>query len=379
MGSALDDLVDDMAALLGAPCTLEDPQFQLIGFSGQREVDTVRQRTILERSSTQDVKDWFAAQGIRDATAPMRTSADPDRGIVARLCIPARHLGRIQGFFWLLDPETSIDETLYPEAMRIADTAGVLLGLSERRQAHRDELYRALVEGRPLSARQAAAGLANAAGLRMDERVTCILLKRPGLPDQLSSRPTRSGLFWVREDEHVSAAVVRADHVRERMDLDELLGVLGLSRRVPSLDALTTVGVGPAVATLDELARSRTGATVALRVAHRDGPGTVMSWADLGPLALLGVARDADLRWALVSPKLERFLADASADLIRTASVFLDEAGSVARTARSLRVHRQTIYHRLRQIEHGTGLDLDDGESRLRLHLALRMNHFLDA
>lgn len=370
--SVLDDLVDDMAGLMGAPCTLEDPSFQLLGFSGQREVDLVRQRSILERGSSQDVQDWFTAHGIRESIEPVRTPADDQLEIVSRLCVPARHHGRVQGYFWLLDPDHRIGSHTYPDAMRIAETAGALLGLAERKQAHRDELYRSVIEDRSDSAREASAELANAAGLRMDEPVTCVLVRRPGLPQQLASRPTRAGTLWVREDDAVSAVVLKADLVPQAGGLDELLASIGLGRRVASLDGETTVGVGPTVRSLDELARARTGATVAFRVARHQGSGSFVCWRDLGPLALLGVARDRDLRWAAIPDDLARFLQEPGA-LVTTAATYLDEAGSVARTAERLRVHRQTIYHRLAQVEEATGLSLDRGEHRLRLHLALRL------
>lgn len=375
---ALDDLVDDMASLMGAPCTLEDPSFQLLGFSGQREVDLVRQRSILERGSSQDVQDWFNAHGIREAITPVRTPADAELGIVSRLCVPARHLGRVQGYFWLLDPDRKIGADTYPDAMRIADTTGALLGLAERKQAHRDALYRSVIEDHVNSAREAAAELANAAGLRMDEPVTCILVHRPGLPEQLASRPTRAGTLWVREDDQVSAVVLKAQLAPTSDRLEDLLAATGLGRRVAALDGQTTVGVGPLVRSLDDLARSRTGATVAFRVARHRGPGTVMRWEDLGPLTLLGVARDRDLRWATIPDHLAQFLQKPSV-LATTAAAFLDEAGSVARTAERLNVHRQTIYHRLAQVEEATGLTFDRGEDRLRLHLAIRLADYVDA
>lgn len=60
--------------------------------------------------------------------------------------------------------------------------------------------------------------------------------------------------------------------------------------------------------------------------------------------------------------------------LVRTARVFLDAGGSVARTADRLEVHRGTVYYRLRQIEDITGLQLDDGRHRLLLHLGLTVS-----
>ncbi|WP_238005785.1 helix-turn-helix domain-containing protein [Dactylosporangium sp. AC04546] len=373
----LDDLVDEMARLLQAPCVLEDAELQLIAFSGQRDVDVVRQRSILERGATPEIRDWFGGQGIHEATDPVRTPGDDERGILPRVCIPARRFERVHGFFWLPDPDGSIDESLFPEAMRIAESAAALLELAERRQMHRDELYRALVEGWPQTTRRAATEMATAAGLRPDEPVTCVLVDCPGLPEQLVSRPTRAGLVWAREDDRVAAAVTRPGTVHPAMRLDEILTALGLGRRLSVRHAPATVGIGPTVPNFDDLTKARDGAWVALRVARRSGAGTVTSWTDLGPLSLLGLARDRDLRWALFPAQVDQFLASASAELLETTRVFLDEAGSVSRTADRLGIHRQTVYHRLDQMQRQTGFDLGSGDDRLRLHLAIRLAPFL--
>jgi len=47
-------------------------------------------------------------------------------------------------------------------------------------------------------------------------------------------------------------------------------------------------------------------------------------------------------------------------------------AGQAGRTAAELGIHRQTLYYRLSRVEQLTGLDLDDGEDRLLLHMALK-------
>lgn len=52
--------------------------------------------------------------------------------------------------------------------------------------------------------------------------------------------------------------------------------------------------------------------------------------------------------------------------------MFLDCAGQASRTAAALGVHRQTLYYRLSRIQQLTGLDLNDGEDRLLLHMTLK-------
>lgn len=372
MDDALNDLCDDLAAVMDASCTLEDPDLRLLAFSNQREVDGVRQRSILERGSTAEVREWFGRHGIADAQGPVRTPADPDRGVVSRVCVPVRHRGRLQGYFWLLDPEERIDDARWPQALPIAEAAGALLSLAERRQARRDALYREIVEGGSEAARYAVRDFASAAGLRPDEPVTCVLVERPGLTSQLSSRPSRSGSVWVREGADVCAAVVRADVVAESMRLPELLTALGLARRVPELDRATVVGIGPSVRSLDDLAEARSGALVSLRVARESG-AQLRAWDTLGPLALLGFMRDTDLAATLVPERVAAFWRDGAEPLVETARVYLEEAGNVLRAASRLSVHRQTVYHRLGLVEKGTGIDLSTGAGRLTLHLALEL------
>lgn len=378
--SSLDDLVEDMARLTDAPCTLEDPDFRLIGFSDHRGddvVDSIRQRSILQRRSSDEVRSWFRAQGIEDSPGPLRTPADTHLGIVGRLCIPARHLDRVHGYFWLIDPDGRIPSATWPEAVRIAESAARLLNVAERRQAHRDALFRELVEGGRLAARESAVDLAQAGGLDLREPVTCVLLERPELLDQVASRPSRPGVVWVRSSPGVACAVARAELADHAGDLTALLGSLGLGRRLDSLDRVTRAATGPTVPGVDALAASHRGAQVSLRVARTAEPGTVVRWESLGPLALLGVSRDDDLAAAVIDPPVRTFLDTAAPDVLRTARVWLDEAGSASRTAALLAVHRQTVYHRLGQVEQATGYDLARGTDRLRLHLALELAPYL--
>ncbi|MCX6399804.1 MAG: helix-turn-helix domain-containing protein, partial [Propionibacteriales bacterium] len=133
------------------------------------------------------------------------------------------------------------------------------------------------------------------------------------------------------------------------------------------------------VAGIDDLARAFRGAEVALRVARNRPSGEVVTWEALGPLALLGVARDDDLHTAVIDQRMRDFLADAAGDVLETVRIWLDEAGSAGRTAARLSVHRQTVYHRLAQVERATGLDLSRGQDRLRLHLALELAPYLQS
>jgi len=66
-------------------------------------------------------------------------------------------------------------------------------------------------------------------------------------------------------------------------------------------------------------------------------------------------------------------LGPARADTaIRTLAAYLDEQGSIIRTAQKLHLHRNAVANRLRGITELLEMDLDDPDQRLALQLACR-------
>ncbi|MFF6953772.1 PucR family transcriptional regulator [Streptomyces iakyrus] len=96
--------------------------------------------------------------------------------------------------------------------------------------------------------------------------------------------------------------------------------------------------------------------------------GPVAEWSAIGPFRLLTALPPESAH----DPAVQALLSPAHRELARTAEVYLDCAGQAARTAAELGIHRQTLYYRLSRVEKLTGLDLDDGEDRLLLHMALK-------
>jgi sugar diacid utilization regulator len=69
---------------------------------------------------------------------------------------------------------------------------------------------------------------------------------------------------------------------------------------------------------------------------------------------------------------LERLGRAKGESAIRTLAAYLDEQGSVTRTARRLHLHRNAVTYRLRRITDLLGVDLGDPDQRLALQLACR-------
>ncbi|MEV7585006.1 PucR family transcriptional regulator [Streptomyces erythrochromogenes] len=130
-----------------------------------------------------------------------------------------------------------------------------------------------------------------------------------------------------------------------------------------------TAGVADPVRGLAELPAAWEQAMAAARAAAAEPRfGPVAQWAQIGPYRLLAsLACDP-----VDDPAARTLLTPAHRELARTAEVFLDCAGQAGRAAAALGIHRQTLYYRLGRVEQLTGLDLDAGEDRLLLHMALK-------
>ncbi|MCX5385858.1 CdaR family transcriptional regulator [Streptomyces sp. NBC_00083] len=376
------DLVDEISALLGGAVTLENRDFGLIAFGahdsdsdfGELTLDPVRTRSILTRKSTPAVRAWFEGFGITRATGPVRIPAAPDAGVLrGRICLPVRHRGVALGYVWLLDDEPGPGEERLTAAMEVAARIGVLL--ADEAQAGSDlsrEFRAALTAERGPQHDAATAALTAALGPDAEGLHALVCVAPWPAADAPSARtvagaaavctlppehPAPGGGQWL-------AALVRlrsADALAPaRTAAERLRGDAG---------AGAAAGVSPARRGLADLALSRREATSAVRAALAEPRlGPVAEWSAIGPyrlLTALPAAHDHD-------PAVRALLSAPHAELAHTAEVFLDCAGQAGRAAAALGIHRQTLYYRLSRVEHLTGLDLDRGEHRLLLHMALK-------
>jgi purine catabolism regulator len=121
------------------------------------------------------------------------------------------------------------------------------------------------------------------------------------------------------------------------------------------------------------------------RVRRSAGAATALPearWYDArrpGVTDLLHDLRDTPEVEAFVDEQLGPLLADGSARhraLLDTLEAYLAAGGRKAQAARALHLERQSLYLRLRRIEELLGVDLDDEDVVLGLHLAVRALRF---
>ncbi|MFD6891327.1 PucR family transcriptional regulator [Streptomyces sp. NPDC059957] len=429
------DLVDEISALLGAPATLENRDFRLIAFGAHDSeddlaMDPVRTRSILTRQSTAAVRSWFEGFGIARATGPVRIPAAPDAGVFrGRICLPVRYRGIVQGYVWLLDQEPGPDAESLAAAMEVAQRIGLLLAEEARAGADLSrEFLAALTAGRGWHQDMAVAALRVALGPGGEgphaavcvspwsgeaptsvpgAAAVCVVPWRgAGEPEP---RPGGGGpagqslavLIRLRGADPLAPALTAISRLMPRTasGAGGAAGTAGIGPAIgpgpgpaaakaggtartartapkaggkaaaPGAATGVTAGVSDPVRALTELPAAWQQATAAARAAAA-GPrlGPVAQWSAIGPYRMLAsVAEDA-----LDDPVARALRGPANPELARTAEVFLDCAGQAGRAAAALGIHRQTLYYRLSRVEQLTGLDLDEGEDRLLLHMALK-------
>ena len=398
------ELVDEISELLGAPATLENRDFELIAFGaydGEGDLDPtaldpVRTRSILTRRSTAAIRTWFEGFGITRATGPVRIPPTPEAGVYrGRICLPVRHRGVVLGYVWLLADDPGPTAPQLDAAMAVTTRIGALL--ADEAQAGADltrELRAVLTAERGWQRDMAVAALRTALGARGDGPHTMVCVApwpSTADPDDAPSArtvPHATALCtvpWGAAEQQCLAVLVRlrststdvrgpAEAAAARLLKDgpspDASAVAGTGQpHAPGVGQSRAAGIGQPRAGLADLGTTWQEAAAAARAALAEPRfAPVADWSRIGPYRLLtSLAPDS-----AHDPAVAPLLSPAHHELARTAEVYLDHAGQAGRTAAELGIHRQTLYYRLSRVEQLTGLDLDDGEDRLLLHMALK-------
>ncbi|WP_016909946.1 PucR family transcriptional regulator [Streptomyces xiaopingdaonensis] len=369
-------LIDGVSALLGTPALLEGRDFGLIAFGAhpgdgaEAALDPVRTRSILQRGSSSAVRAWFEGFGITRAAGPVRIPPDPSAGVVhGRICLPARESGVVHGYIWLLDDGVlSLDDPRLGAAMGTAARIGELLAARTRSEARQGELLRAVLTGDEGAARdEAETELRRALGPVAQGHVALVAVTPWPAPG--AGRAPAQVPYLVAHTPLDGALAVLV-----RLRTSDVGPAAEAAERLLGCDgAPGSTGACAGVSGARESARGLRGAWRQARAAARAAGAErrfapVARWDGIGPYRLLTELGPGHAEDAAVLP----LLGHAHRELARTAEVFLDHAGQATRAATALGVHRQTLYYRLSRVERLTGLDLDDGEDRLLLHMALK-------
>lgn len=147
------------------------------------------------------------------------------------------------------------------------------------------------------------------------------------------------------------------------------------------LGGTISVGVGRAYPGLKGIPRSYEEADGALTLGTRFlGAGQVAHFAELGLYRLLLALRSSEELESFYDHTLGvlvEYDRKNDGELVKTLDAYFAALGSPTDAAERLHVHRNTLLYRLHRIQEIAGVDLTDAETRLALHLALRVRDVL--
>ncbi|MFH8566254.1 PucR family transcriptional regulator [Streptomyces sp. NPDC017988] len=398
MGShALQELVEDLAARLRRSVVIDDPLVRFICSSRHfGDEDPVRIRSLLQGRADAEIIRYVLDQGVAQWHKPGYIEGNADLGLLTRYCVPLRRRGHLLGLLMVVSP----DKALTPSETEAIDQVSASVAAQMYAEQIEDDAEgtsaRELLSGvlgESPTARAVAQQQILDSGLLPDapHAVVTVVQVAPsheppgqvevalrGALEGFRRTRTAHGLVSVSPERAVLLQVCEQAPACDELTAQSARIVEALDTYLDA-SAAPVLGIGGRGAGLADAWTSYGQALVAARAARRMPElKRVGDWEKLGEFAVLLQLPDHALNESLLPKPLRTLLgATGGQRLEETLRCFLEHAGSIPRTAEALRIHRTSLYYRLRQIQEITGLDLDHGADRLVLHLGLRVRDLL--
>ena len=381
-------LTDSLAVRLRRPVGVDDRRFRAVAYSSHEdEIDAVRRTSILGRRAPPPVIAWLEGLDIFVARDLVHIPANPELGMVTRLCFPLRFGDRLLGFLWLVEASEPLDVGELAVCREAgAALAEALFRLEQEADEDRRRESRAVAEVLdPAGPSTATPSIARApwySVLQVSVSVPRGSPAPPALDLRLAEAVDR--LRRTVPPQHQIASVTQQDAVivlaaSTGEEIDEYATTLFAAVRSELAglpDAQPRLGVGDHVETLSEVAVSAAARTPR----HADGSdhaGCRTHRALARPRCASparGPGRRPVADRAPTSSRSDDFSDSGTANGWRPPLRHtLTTPETQRRRPPRSRVHRSTLYDRLHRIERITGMMLRSGPDRLELHLGLRL------
>lgn len=386
-------LANAVAAMVGGPTTIEDPQSRVLAFSSLDEpIDDPRRDTILGRRVPEPWMKRLQEEGIFRKLWSTDDVIEVDlnyKGLRRRLAIAVRAGGEILGSIWVAEGRERLGraaEEALREAARIAALHLIRYRASEDIERRmRGDLLRAVLEGRgPVE------HIAYRLGIEAKSPFSVIGFETQATEEAAAALERERTLELVSlyaETFHRRAACVSIDRTIYTLlpttkdpRRDQLVGLASrvVAQAASSLGIKLRAGIGSTVLSLRDADRSRSEADQVLRVLGRDPKSrTVAGIEDLRAHTLLLEFQDLSAsRPHLRSGRVQNLMeydTEHGTSYVLTLRAYLDAFGDIGEAATSVNVHPNTFRYRVRRLSELSGLDLSDPDERLAAEIQLRL------
>jgi len=399
----VDQAVATIASRLGRGLSLEDLDGILLAYSSHESTaDRVRINFLLSKYVPPDVKAWQLQHGIAAAVRPVPVMANPELGMLGRVCVPLLARGFRVGYLWVLqdaaeDSPEAILRKLRMVRPELDALAELLLDTDTAQSEHlrrQGAQLLAACAGEPASI-EAVAGRPEVHGGGPWRLAT--LMERaeaPGNPPAADNDQVDGGLLQRASALHASVgyngvvfvagavthAVLLLREEMARADQSEVLRRFGaeISRRGGHPEREGLMGLSEPFSDLRRLPEGYAQSRNAVQAAWVDGQlGPLVDYRGIGVYQFLAVAsRELSPVESLLFTELQE--QDRNRELIPVLELLYDKDGSVSEVAAQLHLHRTSIYNRLSRIRSLIGVDPLNGTVRLELHVAMKAQRWSD-
>lgn len=394
-GRGLPAIVEKIALVTGKPAAMEDGAGHLRLFAAPRDNPLTRQEAAaMLQANRAALKAWAATVRI-SASDPPVGELPLANGDLARTVAPVASRHGVVGYLSLISPALRVSEL---DRMVVAHGAAACAIELARQQAAldaQDQVQIAFVDellsrantdldtvserasrlGYDLSQPHAAIVFALSQNGGLDAMALVRLLERELARRRVKApvrvRPTAVSVLYPLPD-------VPADGDLKRV-AEELRAALAEASGQQTL----TAGLGRLHPGIEGIRTAHNEAEQALALGRRVlAGGRVIYFGDLGLYRLLFNIRERDelkvFHDEMLGALVEYDRANGS-ELVATLNAYFLYRNSPTEAAERMHLHRNTFLYRLHRIKEITGLDLNDSETRLALHLALRIGDVLRA
>lgn len=141
---------------------------------------------------------------------------------------------------------------------------------------------------------------------------------------------------------------------------------------------ITHCGVGRVATELADWKDSYREASQSLTMAVRLNEKTPLYFGDLSVYRLLFQLENNEELEAFCREVLGPLMDyEGSGDLLETLEAFCDKLGNLSQTAEKLFIHRNSLLYRMERIQQLAGIDMNNPDTRLAVHLALKIRRML--
>lgn len=391
-GAGVPAIVDRLAELTGQASAWQDADGRVLHLTGAPDPPT---SAALEEGMAA-VRRWAEGIPVVAADPPVRDFPLPATGH-SRVVAPIPARDGIGGFLSVLTVDGAPDQVARVAVGRAASACAVELDRERAVLKARDELegefLDSLVTG-TYSSEAAVQSRAERLGVDVSAEVAVLVARPDGSPDQFT-RSRRDQLLtgaqgWIRRRAPAALATVRQGGVTAILpmsgdepvpDLRRLAADLRLECAGALAGADVSVGLGRPKRGIPGVRASAREAEQALTMGTRlYGPGRVTAFSDLGlHRVLFAMQSHVELREFFDDQvgAIVEYDRRTGAGLMKTLDAFFHCHGSPTEIAALLHVHRNTVLYRLRRIEDVGHLHLNNPQTRLNLHLCLRVREVL--